>query len=74
MREACGASRAPERSRFVDGHVAWRVASEPSASRLGCLQTAEAVVELLMTTPGVGPTIAASFVGVIDDAKRFRSS
>jgi len=34
----------------------------------------EPIVALLMTAPGVGPIVAASFVSVIDDAKRFRSS
>lgn len=34
----------------------------------------EPIVSLLMTAPGVGPIVAASFVSVIDDAKRFRSS
>lgn len=34
----------------------------------------EPVVELLATAPGVGPIVAASFVSVIDDAKRFRSA
>ena len=33
----------------------------------------EPVVELLASAPGVGPIIAACFVSVIDDAKRFRS-
>jgi transposase len=32
----------------------------------------EPVVKLLMTAPGIGPIIAACFVSVIDDAKRFR--
>ncbi|MFO0566031.1 MAG: IS110 family transposase [Polyangiaceae bacterium] len=34
----------------------------------------EPVVELLATTPGVGLIVAASFVSVIDDAKRFRTA
>lgn len=42
-------------------------------TRLVELCKTEPVVELLMTAPGVGPTIAASFVSVIDEAKRFRS-
>jgi len=42
-------------------------------AKLAELCATEPVVELLMTTPGVGPTIAASFVSVVDDAKRFRS-
>jgi transposase len=40
---------------------------------LAALSETEPVVQLLMTAPGVGPTIAACFVSVIDDAKRFRS-
>lgn len=42
-------------------------------TKLAELCKTEPVVELLTTAPGVGPTIAASFVSVIDDAKRFRS-
>jgi transposase len=42
-------------------------------TKLAELCETEPVVKLLMTAPGVGPTIAASFVSVIDDAKRFRS-
>jgi transposase len=42
-------------------------------AKLAELCKSEPVVELLTTAPGVGPTIAASFVSVIDDAKRFRS-
>ncbi|HEV8244261.1 MAG TPA: IS110 family transposase [Polyangiaceae bacterium] len=42
-------------------------------AKLAELCETEPVVKLLMTAPGVGPTIAASFVSVIDDAKRFRS-
>jgi transposase len=41
--------------------------------KLAELCKTEPVVELLTTAPGVGPTVAASFVSVIDDAKRFRS-
>jgi transposase len=33
----------------------------------------EPVINQLMTAPGVGPIVAASFVSVIDDAKRFAS-
>lgn len=43
-------------------------------AQLAELCETEPVVKLLMSAPGVGPTIAASFVSVIDDAKRFRSS
>jgi transposase len=42
-------------------------------AKLAELGETEPVVKLLMTAPGVGPIIAASFVSVIDDAKRFRS-
>ena len=35
------------------------------------LAAREPVTELLMTAPGVGVVVAASFVSVIDDAKRF---
>jgi hypothetical protein len=41
--------------------------------RLTELSAEEPVVNQLMTAPGVGPIVAASFVSVIDDAKRFRS-
>ena len=46
---------------------------ETVEAKLTALSATEPIVELLMTAPGVGPTIAASFVSVIDDAKRFRS-
>jgi transposase len=42
-------------------------------ARLAELCETEPVVKLLMTAPGAGPTVAAAFVSVIDDAKRFRS-
>ena len=42
-------------------------------AKLAELCETEPVVKLLMTAPGVGPIIAALFVSVIDDAKRFRS-
>jgi transposase len=42
-------------------------------TKLAELCASEPIVELLTTAPGVGPTIAASFVSVVDDAKRFRS-
>jgi len=42
-------------------------------AKLSELCETEPVVKLLMTAPGVGPIIAACFVSVIDDAKRFRS-
>ena len=42
-------------------------------AKLAELSETEPVVKLLMTAPGVGPIIAACFVSVIDDAKRFRS-
>ena len=42
-------------------------------AKLAELCETEPVVKLLMTAPGVGPTIAASFVSVVDDAKRFHS-
>jgi transposase len=47
---------------------------EAVETKLAELCAKEPVVELLTTAPGVGPTIAASFVSVVDDAKRFRSS
>lgn len=42
-------------------------------AKLADLCKTEPVVELLMTAPGVGPIVAASFVSVVDDAKRFQS-
>jgi transposase len=42
--------------------------------KLTDLCSTEPVVELLATTPGVGPIVAASFVSVVDDANRFRSA
>ena len=43
-------------------------------AKLAELCETEPVVKLLMTAPGAGPTVAAAFVSVIDDARRFRSS
>jgi transposase len=42
--------------------------------KLARLCTTEPVIELLATTPGVGPIVAASFVSVVDDANRFHSA
>jgi transposase len=42
--------------------------------KLAELCATEPVIELLATTPGVGPIVAASFVSVVDDASRFRSA
>lgn len=42
--------------------------------RLEELCAKEPVVAQLATTPGVGPIVSASFVSVIDDAKRFRNA
>lgn len=42
--------------------------------RLEKLCAAEPVIGLLTTTPGVGSIVAASFVSVIDDARRFHSA
>lgn len=42
--------------------------------RLETLCAEEPVVALLATTLGVGPIVAASFVSVIDEARRFRSA
>jgi transposase len=47
---------------------------ESVETRLGKLCAIEPVVTLLATAPGVGAIVAASFVSVIDDAKRFRSA
>ena len=41
-------------------------------AELGKLCAQEPVIQQLCTVPGVGAIIAASFVSVIDDAKRFR--
>lgn len=41
---------------------------------LAKLCATEPIVTLLATAPGVGPIVAASFVSVIDDAKRFTSA
>ena len=41
---------------------------------LAKLCATEPIVILLATAPGVGPIVAASFVSVIDDAKRFTSA
>ena len=41
---------------------------------LAKLCVTEPLVSLLATAPGIGPVVAASFVSVIDEAKRFRSA
>jgi transposase len=43
-------------------------------SKLTKLCATEPVVTQLATIPGVGPIVSASFVSVIDEAKRFRSA
>ena len=43
-------------------------------TELGRLCATEPVIALLTTAPGVGPVVAASFVSVIDEAKRFRNA
>jgi len=50
----------------IDGEL---IQVEP---RLEQLCAKEPVVLQLQTTPGVGPVVAACFVSVVDDAKRFR--
>jgi transposase len=40
--------------------------------RLDRLCCKEPVIQLLMTAPGVGSTVAATFVSVVDEARRFR--
>ena len=55
--------------RTLDGLEAQLAAVE---QRLEQLCAEEAVIRQLMTTPGVGPIVAASFVSVVDDAKRFQ--
>jgi transposase len=42
--------------------------------QLATLCTEEPIVAALTTTPGVGTVVAAAFVSVIDEAKRFRSA
>jgi|GEM_PF-2309254 transposase len=41
---------------------------------LAKLCVTEPIVSWLITAPGVGPVVAASFVSVVDEAKRFRSA
>lgn len=45
---------------------------EAVETELARLCTSEPIVQVLTTTPGVGAIVAAAFVSVIDDAKRFR--
>ena len=82
----CQIAKFAEKARLVAGAAAAVI--EPLLKQLDAinpqLQAVEAslaelcatepAIELLMTAPGVGPTIAASFVSVVDDAKRFRSA
>lgn len=42
--------------------------------RLEELSAQEPTIQRLTTVPGVGPIIAAAFVSVVDDAKRFRTA
>jgi transposase len=42
--------------------------------RLQALASLEPMLEFLMTAPGVGLVVAAAFVSVVDDAKRFRKA
>lgn len=42
--------------------------------RLSTLSAQEPIIAQLTTTPGVGRIVAASFVSVIDDARRFRNA
>jgi transposase len=55
-----------ETLRVIDGQL------EGVDAGLGKLCIQEPIIQQLCTVPGVGAIIAASFVSVIDDAKRFR--
>ena len=43
-------------------------------ARIELLSKEEPIIQVLKSTPGVGPIVAASFVSVIDEAKRFKSA
>jgi transposase len=45
---------------------------ELAEDRLEKLSASEPIIQVLMTAPGVGPVVAATFVSVLDDAGRFR--
>lgn len=47
---------------------------EKVESQLEALGKTEPTIQLLCTAPGVGPLVAAAFVSVVDDAKRFRNA
>jgi transposase len=82
---SCAVHHFARHARILDGNV--RLLLEPLLNLLDTINTqldtvdvrleelckTEPIVELLASAPGVGPIIAASFVSVIDDAKRFRS-
>jgi transposase len=72
------ASFLPELQRLLEPGLKTLASIEPELelieSKLVELCASEPVVQMLTTAPGVGITIAASFVSVIDDAHRFRSA
>jgi transposase len=45
---------------------------ESVEEKLAELSTGEPTIQLLMSAPGVGPVVAATFVSVLDEAGRFR--
>jgi transposase len=47
---------------------------EAVEAKLEILSKEEPIIEVLKSAPGVGPMVAASFVSVIDDAKRFANA
>jgi transposase len=55
----------------------WRLARSETAAmakQIRVMGRADPVCRLLMTTPGVGPLVAAAYVATIDDPKRFTQS
>lgn len=47
---------------------------EKVESQLDALGRAEPTIQLLCTAPGVGPLVAATFVSVVDEARRFKNA
>lgn len=47
---------------------------EKVESQLDTLGKSEPTIQLLCTAPGVGPLVAATFVSVVDEAKRFKNA
>jgi transposase len=59
---------------LLSTHAAARCAFKNLEKNVRQISRADARVRLLMSTPGVGPLVALTYVSAIDDPKRFTSS